>query len=552
MQLADNDQAGQSRSAICITLMILGAYLLITTRATLWDRDEPRFARATVEMVESGDYLVPTFNGEWRLHKPILIYWLMSLPVRLLGPTELACRFFAAVGTAVTCLLTFLIARRLFDARAGLWAMLVLASGIMIMYIGTAATADAVLLPCMLGVITVFVYTLDRRMRFADIVLMALAAGLAQLAKGPVALLSVAVIPVTLLAGRKQPIRRGKYLWPVLGATIIGTLIFLAWAVPANKATGGEFLRFGVGKHVVGRSVSPMEHHGGKFLLYLPYYLPVILIGFFPWTLHLPGAVSAALGGRLGAQFRSLFIAWCPTILIFMTLVATKLPHYILFIWPAMALAVAGTIRAAQKQQLTERDLKWLNRGPWFFAPIAIAGLGGLIAAPMLPDVSGLAVPSISCAAVLAAMAIIAIRTHRRKGPVASAKALFIGMIVFQVPFLFGVLPAIERLKISPALAEAIKEQVAPDEPLAAYKFIEPTLVFYAGRNIQHLRSPADVVKWAAQPGRRALVMPADTLKQLQQKYGPLNLHVVARKTGYNYPKGEFREVLLLSGGKSR
>ncbi len=550
MQLADNNHGSKGHSAILIALMILGAYLLITTRATLWDRDEPRFARATVEMVESGDYLVPTFNGEWRLHKPILIYWLMSLPVRLLGPTELACRFFAAVGTAVTCLLTFLIARRLFDVKAGLWAMLVPASSIMIMYIGTAATADAVLLPCMLGVIVVFVYTLDHKMRVADMILMAVAIGLAQLAKGPVALLSVIVIPVTLLVGRRQSIRRGKYLWPVVFATIAGALVFLAWALPANSATGGEFFRFGVGKHVVGRSVNPMEHHGGEFLLYLPYYLPVILIGFFPWTLYLAGAVSAVLGGRLGAKFRSLFIAWCATILIFMTLVATKLPHYILFIWPAMALAVAGTIRAAQKQQLAERDLRWLNRGVWFFAPIVIAGVGGLIAAPMLIDVPGLAVPAIGCAVVLAAMGIIAIRTQYGKGPLAGAKVLLAGMVVFQVPFLFGVLPAVERVKISPALAAVIKEHVAPDEPLAAYKFIEPTLVFYAGRNIEHFRAAADVVEWAKQPGDRALVIPADALEELQQQYGPLNLHIAGRKLGYNYAKGRTREVLVLTGGR--
>lgn len=550
MQPADNDHRSGFRSAILIALVIFGAYLLITTRATLWDRDEPRFSRATVEMLESGDYLVPTFNGEWRLHKPILIYWLMSVPVRLLGPTELACRFFAAVGTTVTCLLTFLITRRLFDAKAGLWAMIVLASSIMVMYIGTAATADAVLLPGMLGVVVVFVHTFDRRMRVYDIALMALAIGLAQLAKGPVALLSVAVIPVTLWIGRRQSSGRARYFLPVLCATVLGTLMFLAWALPANSATGGELLRFGIGTHVVGRSVSPMEHHGGKFLLYLPYYLPVILVGFFPWTLYLPGTVSTVLGGRLGPQFKSLFIAWCATILIFMTLVATKLPHYILFIWPAMAIAVAGTIRAAKKQQLAERDIRWLNRGLWLFTPLVIAGVAGLIAVPMLVDVPGLAAAAIACAVALAAMGAIAIRMHCRGGSDVSARVVLVGMIVFQVPFLFAVLPAIERVKISPALAEVIKEHVDLNEPVAAYKFMEPTLVFYAGRQIEHLRTADEVVAWVKQPGERALVIPADTLEEIQDQYGPLNLHTAGAKRGYNYAKGKVLTVLVLASGR--
>ncbi len=77
-----------------ITLAILGNYLLLGSRTTLWDRDEPRFARAAVEMLESGDYLAITFNGENWSDKPVLTYWLMALAIRVLGPTELACRLF--------------------------------------------------------------------------------------------------------------------------------------------------------------------------------------------------------------------------------------------------------------------------------------------------------------------------------------------------------------------------------------------------------------------------------------------------------------------------
>ncbi|HEW78800.1 MAG TPA: glycosyltransferase family 39 protein, partial [Phycisphaerales bacterium] len=105
---------GNTRYWVAVTLIalaIMGKYLFMSTRSTLWDRDEPRFARATVEMIESGNYLVPSFNGKMWPDKPIFFYWLMSLPVRLLGPTELACRFFGAVGTALTCLLTFFIGR---------------------------------------------------------------------------------------------------------------------------------------------------------------------------------------------------------------------------------------------------------------------------------------------------------------------------------------------------------------------------------------------------------------------------------------------------------
>ena len=105
--------------ALALTAAIVVFYLFVTTRSTLWDRDEARFATATVEMVQNHQYLYPTFNGELRPDKPILIYWLMSLPVRMLGTTELACRFFAPIGVGVSCLLTFWLGRRLFSAKPG-------------------------------------------------------------------------------------------------------------------------------------------------------------------------------------------------------------------------------------------------------------------------------------------------------------------------------------------------------------------------------------------------------------------------------------------------
>jgi len=84
---------------LLITLTIFSNCLFVSTRTTLWDRDEPRYARAAVEMAESGNYLLPTFNGQIWFDKPPLLYWLMSLPIRLKGPTELACRFFGVLGT---------------------------------------------------------------------------------------------------------------------------------------------------------------------------------------------------------------------------------------------------------------------------------------------------------------------------------------------------------------------------------------------------------------------------------------------------------------------
>jgi 4-amino-4-deoxy-L-arabinose transferase-like glycosyltransferase len=535
------------KPAVLISFLIMCIYLFMGTRTTLWDRDEPRFTRATVEMIESGNYLVPTFNGQMWADKPILFYWFMSVPIRLFGPTEFACRFWAGVGTAVTSLLTFFIGQRLFGAKSGLWAMVILASTLLILGIGTMATIDAVLLPIILAVMAIFVQSAISGTHISYIILAGIALGAGMLAKGPMGLQPIVVIAVTLWLGRKAGLGIKQFIWQFGAALIIGGLIFLAWAIPANNATHGEFFRVFIGRHVLTRAIKPMEHHGGNFLLYLPYYLNVVIIGFFPWILHLPGAISVVLGGRMGGRYcRALLISWVVPIFIIMTLAATKLPHYILFIWPAMALMVGGTIVAAQHNVLTERDRIWLRRGVWSFGPFAIAAALVLMIGPWFVKIPGLRWSGLASGIVLSIMAMIAIRYQRANRPQASAVVLLIGMIVFEIPILFGLLPAIEQIKMTPAIARAVKAKTAKEIPVATYKFGEPTLNFYIGRQIEPLSDEKAVVSWSQQPGEAVLIIPKDKLDSIQQSYGALPLEEIASKKGFNYSKGKIVELMAL------
>ena len=115
------------------------------------------------------------------------------------------------------------------------------------------------------------------------------------------------------------------------------------WGVPALIATNGEYLRIGLGKHVLQRSLQPMESHGGAglagYLLFLPFYLVVSIFSFFPWCFFLPACVKRLLTHRdpdenylLGPILIVLFV---------FTLIQTKLPHYVLPAYPMLAILVA-------------------------------------------------------------------------------------------------------------------------------------------------------------------------------------------------------------------
>lgn len=533
---------------ILIALVIIGIYMFMNTCTTLWDRDEPNYAQVVLEMVATGNYVVPTINSEMWLAKPPLLYWMMSIPVRIFGPTEFACRFFSAIGVGITCLLTFFIGKKLVGTEAGLWSIPVLASSMLILVVGTSGITDALLLPFIVSVMAILMISAESGMSFIHIILMGIAIGLGILTKGPIGLMPMPAIAAILFFNRKNSNNTGQYIRRIALSLAIGAVIFLIWAIPVNISTNGEFFRVFVGRDIINRALRPMESHGGNLLLFLPYYPIIIIVGFFPWTLHLPGAFSAVIGGRVGGKYgRVYLLSWIIPCVILMTLAATKLPHYIIFIWPALSLAVAGTISAAKKDQLIPRDIAWLRRGVWFFGPQALIMSLSLMIAPFFIPIPGLILPGMASGLVLLGMTISAVYFHRLRKFSLSAAVLFGGMIVFHVPLLLGVYPAIEYVKVSPHIAREVNSTVEKDIPIVTYKYSEPSLNFYLGKLTERLSSPDDVIAWVKQSEPGVLIIPKEYLIQIEQEHGALPLDQIASREGVNYSKGKILELLALA-----
>jgi len=131
-----------------LILLAVGALILFTNLGVprLWDRDEPRNAGCAAEMIARGDWVVPWFNDELRTHKPVLLYWLMMAAYSLFGVNEFSARFGSAMLGLGTIVWTYAIGSRLFHARIGLLAGIVLASTLMFDVAARAATPDSSLI----------------------------------------------------------------------------------------------------------------------------------------------------------------------------------------------------------------------------------------------------------------------------------------------------------------------------------------------------------------------------------------------------------------------
>ena len=344
----------------------------------LMDRDEPRFAHATVEMMQRGAWVIPYFNSDpavsdaarieqmhegkgamevgYRFDKPPLTYWWMRLHYLLFGVNEFAARLHSVLAVWLVGLVTFGMASRLAGARAGLMAGITWITTLQVIVHGHLCVADMpmvlfvtlacwALLECLALGAEGEQATAEPRPSFSFWHwTLYLSLGLGFLAKGPVTFLvpGLALVLMRFAFWRKPlPWRRLK-LWQGLPVSL---LIIAAWGIPALLETQGLYWKVGMQEHVVERGAKAFN---GRFPV-PGYYLATALLSLFPWIALLP-MVWTKVREKWDAKMAFL-VSWLAAPYIIFTLYATQLPHYVMPGFPAamMLLVVCGDLRTGKK-----------------------------------------------------------------------------------------------------------------------------------------------------------------------------------------------------------
>ena len=334
------------RTGFLLALAVLAFALPQAALLPLLDRDEPRFAEASREMLQSGNYVVPTFNEAPRYAKPPLIYWCQAASFSLFGQNAFAARLPSLLAVAGTALLLFGWGIRLGSAGIGLIAGLAYAFCLQVVQQGRVATADALLIffITLIGYAGWRLLELGRHPESKSSwnfwgILLALGFGAGFLAKGPEALLPF--IPL-LVGARGMGVR---IITALIALLALGLLFVAAWAIPAYVQTHGAYWQEGLGNDVGKRMVSGFQGHGasttGWYLLTLPFYVLLFWLSALPWSPLLITERKRLFSGHASDWTDRYLLANAVLIFVVFTLMVTKLPHYTLPAFPFLALFFA-------------------------------------------------------------------------------------------------------------------------------------------------------------------------------------------------------------------
>jgi len=480
------------RPWILLVLLALALFLPGVTSLPAIDRDEARYIQATRQMLETGDLVQIRYQDEARNKKPVGIYWLQAAVVSAVSSAEATAvwpyRLVSVLGATAAVLLTFLFGAEIFDRRTALIGAGLLASTANLVYTAHIATTDAVQLACVVAVQGALggAYLASRRgeslpIRTAAIFWLAL--GLGMLVKGPITPGLAAVTAASLMVAD----RRARWfldLKPLWGVPL-ALLIVLPWLVLIEIQTQGAFLQDSVGHDFLGKVAGAQEAHGAP----PGYYLAFAPITFWPASLFLgAGLVWAWRSRRLPAA--RLLIAWVVPFWIVLELIPTKLPHYVLPLYPALALLSAKALVALGEEGMAELRPWFRPVFPVLWAIVGLGlGLGLLILPPLLGPVLGLPA-DLSAAAqpaggIAAAAALVAVwqifgRDRLRLGPSSALVAILAGLLVL-APGLAGVLPQLDALWLSRAAAKLVAAERRPGEQIGSAGYTEASLVFLLG-----------------------------------------------------------------------
>lgn len=472
--------------------MLLCAALLLWNLgyATFWNPDEARYASSSLEMARgfeghAPDWIVPHFNTVARLNKPPLVYWLAASFYRIFGAHEWSGRLGSAFFAIGVMLLLWQMARRVWSERVGIFAAIIWTTSLFPFIMARTLNTDMLLCGAftlaMFGLWRGLEYSMSQesgaRSDWSAFAIAALGLGLAILAKGPVgAVLPLLISFFYLLAARRWSVLRNAKIWTgVFLALAFSVAVVAPWTL-AVQARYPDFLKsFLLGENLHRFAGGKDFHNATPFY----YYVPVVLLGFLPWTPLLFVAAFFRPRDTSSLQNRTqIFLwMWAVVVVVLFSASSTKLVSYVLPAFPALAVLCAVALDRVLE------TARWRRA----FASMIMAMNALFLALAVYATWSETLVTRAAGAPYLAAMVVVlsvgSLCVWRLRNSENAARSVYVqaattGAFFVVLLFFAGVAA---RFNDSSSLVARLTPHLLPREKLTQMTF-QPTSVFYTER----------------------------------------------------------------------
>lgn len=507
-----NEHVLARRDKSLLLLSISALFLLFVYGAgalPLIGPDEPRYSQVARQMYESGDYIVPRLGEFPWFEKPVLLYWLMAISYAIFGVNEFAARFPSAVSALLTVLLTGFIVWKATDLRRGIATLMILGTCTFLIGFSHAATFDMLLTATIVAALTAFLmYELDRT-KDGWLYVLYIMAGLAVLAKGFVALILIALALVSYYTIAKKP-RELLKLKPITGP-LLSILVMAIWFLPITWMYGYYFWDHFFLQHHLLRYTSSQYHRSGGLL----FYLPVLLVGTFPWT-----AAPLLTFRKPATEEKTILIrfslCWLISMVLFFSFSGSKLPGYILPAVPAFAiLSGISLVDFFDSQSTSLKRLTFLLLS--VNSLLVLALLVGATTKPVLTQ------PIILTAALVGILTLAALfLTFKRK--LALAITVYSLIPLAEVLITAHQVPSLLNWYESKYLSAQIEPVLSRGKKLALYQVYDFSFVFYTNGRVEltpkgyfyPLKTYADLHRYASQKGEILVLVSNEELHWIQ------------------------------------
>ncbi len=518
------------RDGMLIAVVALTLNLIGNTHTGLWDRDEPRYAVAVREMRSQGDWMLPTFNGEPRYHKPILIYWLMGASTAVFGDNPFGLRFVSACAGVATALVCWRLARQLVGPLPALLGTLALVTSPLMVAESKLATTDATL-ALTIATAQACLWSLSQRDSMRVALGFWAAVAIAFLTKGPVgpSLIAVAGLASWLFGGPTAYWRRLRWRWG-FGLFL---MITVPWFLYIGIRTQGDFFRFAVGSQLVNRMTTQLEEHGG-----FPGYYPVSTLAmFYPWSAIVPASIVAAWSRRKQSPALGFLLGWALGPLVPLELMKTKLIHYYFPAMPALAILVAWFITVVAADVVTIRR--------WTFGRLAMGLIGGMGIGIVVLLIAGVQLlpgpvrlPSVALAVIVAAGTLYALFLFQSAMPVRAMQTLIVCWALAMAIFGGWFVPSGEPYRLSRIVGEKMAAYARAErtKPVLV-TFQEPNIIYAMQRTAPTMRKWDQMADLLTRGQNLVTVINPSQVKSLDED-GRFQVDILEPVEGFNINKG--------------